>query len=108
MKDGLFTAEGETYGGLLCLAGCVIRSRVCHGVGQERGPVVIVNTNMTAQRYIDDILPPTVLPFLQQQPRGVIYQHDNARSHTARIVQNLLEASKVNVLPCIAGGHTRF
>ena len=37
--------------------------------------------------------------FPQQQLRGVIYQHDNARPHTARIVQNFLGANNVIVLP---------
>ena len=74
----------------------IVRGRICW---QERTPLVIVNGNLTAQRYIDDILRPTVLPFLQQQPRGVIYQHDNARSHTAGIVQTSLGANNVNVLP---------
>ena len=67
--------------------------------GQERTPLVIVHGNLTAQRYMDNILRPVVLPFLQQQPRGVIYQHDNARAHTARIVTNFLAANNVNVLP---------
>ena len=50
--------------------------------GQERTPSrFIVNGNFTAQHYINIILGAIVLPFLQQQPRGVIY-------HTARIVQS--------------------
>ena len=52
----------------------------------------------TAQHYIDDFLHPTLLPFLQKQPRGGIYQHDNVRHHTARIVQTLLEDKPDNVL----------
>ena len=57
----------------------------CHGMGQ---PVIIGNRNLTAQHYISDILHPTGLPFLQQQPRDFI-QHNNVR-----IVQNFLEANK--------------
>ncbi|XP_048241937.1 uncharacterized protein LOC125374714 [Haliotis rufescens] len=41
----------------------------------------------------------TVPPYLQQQPRGVLYQHDNARPHTARIVVDFLANNNVNVLP---------
>ena len=74
----------------------MVRRRVCV---QERTPLVIVNGNVTAQHYIDDNLRPTVLQFLQQQPRGVIYWHDNAMPHTARIGQDVLEANNVNVLP---------
>ena len=65
--------------------------------GQERTPLVIVNGNLPAHRYLDGILYPTVLPSLQQQPRGVVYQHHNASSHTYRIVQNVLGGNNVNV-----------
>ena len=61
--------------------------------GEERTPQVTVNSNVTAQRSIHNILRSTV----QQQLRGVIYQHDNARRHTARIVQHCLEANNVHV-----------
>ena len=39
--------------------------------GQERTQLVNVNGNLTAQRYIDDILRRTSQPFLQQLPRGI-------------------------------------
>ena len=58
----------------------------------------------SAQRCIDDILRPTVLPFLQQEPRGDIDQHDNARLHTDRIVQNFLEPT---TSACCRGLHAR-
>ena len=67
--------------------------------GQERTPFVFLNGNSTAQRYIIDSLRPTVLPFLLQQPRGVTYQYDHAKPHSARIVQTVLGADNVNVLP---------
>ena len=63
---------------------------------QERTPLVILNGNLTAQLYVNYIPSPTDLPFLQLQLRGDIYQHDNARPHTARIIQNVIG---VNVLP---------
>ena len=46
------------------------------GIGrQEKTSLVIKNGNLTAHRYIDGIVHPSILPFLQQQPRGVIYRH---------------------------------
>ena len=39
--------------------------------GQERTQLVIVNGNLTAQRYIVDILRTTSLPFHQQLTRGI-------------------------------------
>ncbi|GFX88131.1 transposable element Tcb2 transposase [Trichonephila clavipes] len=44
---------------------------------------------MTAQRYVYDILQPHVLPLMQRRPE-VIFQHDNARPHTARKSQDCL------------------
>ncbi|GFS67687.1 transposable element Tcb2 transposase [Trichonephila clavipes] len=44
---------------------------------------------MTAQRYIHDILQPGVFPLTQRLPEA-IFQHDNARSHTARVSQDCL------------------
>ena len=41
----------------------------------------------------------SLVRFLQQQPRGVLYQYDNTRPHTARIVQNFFPDSNVDVLP---------
>ncbi|GFW65817.1 transposable element Tcb1 transposase [Trichonephila clavipes] len=43
---------------------------------------------MTAQRYVHDILQLHVLPLMQRFP-GAIFQQDNARPHTARIVTRL-------------------
>ncbi|GFW52910.1 transposable element Tcb2 transposase [Trichonephila clavipes] len=44
---------------------------------------------LTSQRYVDDILRLHVGPFLNGLP-GAIFQHDNARPHTARVAQDSL------------------
>jgi hypothetical protein len=59
--------------------------------------LVIVPGNLTAQRYCDEIIEPVVVPYLQQRNVG-IFQHDNARPHTARHTQNILRIHNVNVL----------
>ncbi|GFV09790.1 mariner Mos1 transposase [Trichonephila clavipes] len=41
---------------------------------------------LTGQRYVDDILRPHVGPFLSGLP-GAIFQQDNARPHTARVLK---------------------
>ncbi|UYV63844.1 hypothetical protein LAZ67_2005795 [Cordylochernes scorpioides] len=51
---------------------------------------------MTAQRYVDDVLRPVTLPYLQDVPNA-LYQQDNARPHTARISQQALQ--DVQMLP---------
>ena len=51
--------------------GCVM---VWGGImGQEGTPFVVINGNLNALRYIDQILRSTVLPFLQQQPHDVLF-----------------------------------
>ncbi|KAK6183161.1 hypothetical protein SNE40_010691 [Patella caerulea] len=67
--------------------------------GNQKTPLIVINGNLNAQRYRDEILRPVVLPYPQQQPVGVLFQHDKARPHTARIVQDFLAANNVNVLP---------
>ncbi|GFW26493.1 transposable element Tcb1 transposase [Trichonephila clavipes] len=51
---------------------------------------------MTAQWYVHDILQPHVLLLMQRLP-GAIFQQDNARSHTARVLQDCLRT--VTTLP---------
>lgn len=90
-------------------AACCIQEVVPYGggsvmvwggiLGEEKTPLVIVNGNLTAQRYVDDILHPVVCPFLRQQAQGVIFQQDNARPHTARVTQNFLANNNIDVLP---------
>ena len=65
--------------------------------GQQRTELIVIDGNLTAHRYINQVLRPVMLPFLQQQPRP-LFQQDNARPHTARVVQHLLDANVI-VLP---------
>ncbi|UYV65641.1 hypothetical protein LAZ67_3004938 [Cordylochernes scorpioides] len=74
------------------------------GVDVEKGPIreqlwnapPCDNGTMTAQRYVDDVLRPVTLPYLQGVPNA-LYQQDNARPHTARISQQALQ--DVQMLP---------
>ncbi|KAK7441397.1 hypothetical protein BaRGS_00040579 [Batillaria attramentaria] len=74
----------------------MVSGEICGG---DRTPLVIVDGHLTAQRYIDQIIRPAVLPYLQQQPHGDLYQQDNARPHTAHVVQQVFAANNVSVLP---------
>ena len=76
--------------------GLMVWGGIC---GDVKTRLVVIRGNLNAQRYRDDILRPVVVPFLQQQPRGLIFQHDNARPHTARLTQNFLANANVQVLP---------
>ncbi|GFU39355.1 transposable element Tcb2 transposase [Trichonephila clavipes] len=44
---------------------------------------------LMGQRYVDDILRPHVVPFINGL-LGTIFQHGNARPHTARVAQDFL------------------
>lgn len=52
---------------------------------------VFENGTLTARRYIDEILQPIVIPFANQEGPNFILQQDNARPHTARIVQDFFQ-----------------
>lgn len=52
---------------------------------------------LTAQRYIDQVLRPVVVPFMAQRP-GFEFQQDNARPHSARVSQDFLQANGVTVM----------
>ncbi|GFT75731.1 transposable element Tcb2 transposase [Trichonephila clavipes] len=54
-----------------------------------RSLLVLICDNMTAQRYIYDILQPHVFP-LMQRFRRAIFKQDIARTHRARVLQDLL------------------
>ncbi|UYV63233.1 hypothetical protein LAZ67_2003502 [Cordylochernes scorpioides] len=62
----------------------------------SRSPLLRIQGTMTAQRYVDDVLRPVTLPYLQGVPNA-LYQQDNARQHTARISQQALQ--DVQMLP---------
>ncbi|UYV63635.1 hypothetical protein LAZ67_2005108 [Cordylochernes scorpioides] len=62
----------------------------------SRSPLLRIQGTMTAQRYVDDVLRPVILPYLQGVPNA-LYQQDNARPHTARISQQALQG--VQMLP---------
>ncbi|GFU54614.1 transposable element Tcb1 transposase [Trichonephila clavipes] len=53
----------------------------------NRSTLIVMRGALTGQRYVDDILPPHVRPFLNGLP-GAIFQQDNARPHTARVAQD--------------------
>ncbi|UYV65016.1 hypothetical protein LAZ67_3002826 [Cordylochernes scorpioides] len=62
----------------------------------SRSPLLRIQGTMTAQRYVDDVLRPVTLPYLQGVPNA-LYQQDNARPHTAHISQQALQ--NVQMLP---------
>jgi len=67
--------------------------------GNHRTPLVFVDGNLTAQRYVDEILRPHLVPFMQAHPDLRIFQQDNARPHSARVTTAFLQGEAVDVMP---------
>ena len=65
---------------------------------RHKTPVVVVDGNLTAQRYIDDVLTPTLVPFMRINPDVTLFQQDNARPHSARLTSEFLVNNNINVL----------
>ncbi|GFT25231.1 transposable element Tc1 transposase [Trichonephila clavipes] len=65
-----------------------------HGRSQLLRIVGILNST----RYINEVLQPQAIPFLQGLP-GAVFQQDNARSHVAKTVKSYLDSQQVQLLP---------
>ena len=58
--------------------------------------LVIVDGNLNSRRYIDEILRPVVVPYVQNMGQGALFQDDNCRPHRARIVDAYMHAAGTN------------
>lgn len=67
--------------------------------GNYRTRLVVINGNLTARRYIDEVLEPVVVPFFRDHPNVNTFQQDNARPHAARVTQDFLQNQRFAVLP---------
>ena len=56
----------------------------------QRTRLCIVDGNLNAQRYVNEILRPVVVPFLGRMNQGAILQDDNALSHRGRVVNEFI------------------
>ncbi|GFU49080.1 transposable element Tc1 transposase [Trichonephila clavipes] len=59
-------------------------------------PLVRIQGTLNAQRYVQNVLHPVTIPYLQRLPNAM-FQQDNALPHTARISQHALRG--VQMLP---------
>ena len=57
-------------------------------------PLQVIDGTMNGQKYRDDILGSHVLPHFENHALAhrPVFQHDNARPHRARIVEDFIEA----------------
>lgn len=67
---------------------------------QNKTRLVVFDNNVTADRYIQEVLQPVVLPFFRRHFRrgGGTLQQDGARPHTARVTIDFLARNGIQVL----------
>ena len=63
---------------------------------QGKTDLIVVEGNMTGQRYIDQILRPVIVPYARNHGPHFQLMDDNARPHRANIVTNFLAAEHIN------------
>ena len=90
LRPVLWSGSDFGGGGSIMVSGSVSQ--------HHRIVLVVIAGNLKAVRYREDILLPHVVPFLQAHP-DMTLQHDNATSHTACSVRDLLQDRNVSVLP---------
>ena len=64
----------------------------------QRTRLFIVDGNINAQRYVEEILQPVVVPFLGRMNRGAVLQDDNARPHRGRVVNEFIRQFNIRRL----------
>ena len=67
-------------------------------MGRRKTNLIVVQDNLNTQGYINQILQPEAVPFLQRYGPAIL-MHDNARPHVARICRQFLYRNNVNALP---------
>jgi hypothetical protein len=72
--------------------GVMIWSAIAYG---SRSPVVFIGSTMTARRYIQEVVEPYVLPYLETI-ENPLFQQDNARPHVAL---DFMDRHHINRLP---------
>ena len=88
---GALTGGTDKGGKLMVLSGFTHATKLT---------LYIVQGNLTAFRYVNQVINPFVLPFMQRNPIFV-FQQDNARPHVARYTLNQLTGNNVHPLPAV-------
>ena len=61
-----------------------------------RTNLVVIEGNLNAQRYRDEILARHIIPLLKKNNANItLFQHDNATTHTPRDAVNYLRANNI-------------
>ena len=67
-------------------------------MGRRKTNLIVVQGNLNAQGYINQILQPEAVPLLQRHGPAIL-MHDIARPHVVRICRQFLKNNNVNMLP---------
>ena len=67
-------------------------------MGRRKTNPIVVQGNLIDQDYINKILQPEAVPFVQRHGPEIL-MNDNARPHVPRICRQFLNRNNVNVLP---------
>ena len=67
-------------------------------MGGNKTRLIVINGNIDAQAYMDDVLAVEALPFIQFHGPNVTFMHDNAGPHSAALTRQFLATNNVNVL----------
>lgn len=65
----------------------------------HRTNLIVINGNLMAQRYIEEVLRPSVIPSLCRHQDVDVFQQDNACTHSTRVIGAFLNANNVRILP---------
>ncbi|GFW09874.1 transposable element Tcb2 transposase [Trichonephila clavipes] len=74
-------------------AGWMVWGRI--SIGGRTDLHIIRNGTLTGRRYADEILRPHVIPYTGAIGNSFVFQDDNARPHSGRLVENMLEAETI-------------
>ena len=84
--------ERDRFGGRVSI---MVWAAISHGYCS---PLVIIDGNLNAQWCCDDILSHHVIPLFHNNAIILIFQHDNATSHTARDTLNVLRTNNIDFI----------
>ena len=84
--------ERDRFGGM---GSVMVWAAIAHGY---RSPLVVIDGNLNAQRYRNDILAHHVIPLFHNTANISIFQHDNVSSHTARDTVDFLRTNNIDFI----------
>ena len=67
-------------------------------MGGNKTRLIVINENINAQAYINDVLAVEALPFIQFHGPNVTFMHDYARPHSSTITRQFLATNNVSLL----------